>query len=237
MNTRLFSFSLLSVVLLQVVGCAHKSSSNRNYSKKPATTDADTARIQNDDDRNDDDDRRDDDDGRNADEWSQGDDSDDQNDLDRDAETDVGAVDPNATCYKGDATICQIEEAITRKTNELRAKNGREPLTHSPKFSFIARDWSATQGQRRRIGHDGFPNQRNSAYAQEFGSRASMNAENVAYSSQGSGDVEAVASVLATMWANSFGHRINMLGRYSVIGVGVWKNGNTYYGTQIFGEE
>lgn len=147
------------------------------------------------------------------------------------------AVNPTAQggCYKApDQLTCDTELAILRKVNELRA--GKSPMTYDPKMAFVARQWSQTQGQRGNIGHSGFPNQREQAYKAEFGSLdVSMDAENVAMSMMGSANAEELASEIFNMWKSSPGHRMNMMGNYPLIGIGVYLKGEDVYATQIFG--
>lgn len=139
-------------------------------------------------------------------------------------------------CIGADEFICAIEVAITYHTNLIRAKNRH--LTHHARLSYVARDWSQKQMQRGSIGHQGFPTSRRQVYSASFPSESvSIQAENVAYSSGRSEDAEAIAKMFVNMWTNSAGHRRNMLGNYGIIGVGVTKSGNSYYATQLFGQE
>lgn len=151
---------------------------------------------------------------------------------------DKGPAEPeetgDATCYKGDAAVCLAEFRVFELTNQLRAARGKEPLTFSPKASFVARDWSSKQAQGGFISHDGFPNQRQSLYQQEFGGRMATSAENVAMTG-GSSDP---ASEFVDMWTGSFGHLRNMLGNHKVLGVGLARaSDGSWYATQIFGAE
>ena len=151
------------------------------------------------------------------------------------------AVNGNAECYKADAFICKIERLITDKTNKYRATQGKKSLTHDPKLSFVARDWSTKMGRSGGISHRGFPDARENIYRTEFRVARSMSAENVAYtggrfssSSQSDAAAEAIAEAFAVMWWESWGHRMNMLGRYTNIGVGISQSNSSWYATQIF---
>jgi len=141
-------------------------------------------------------------------------------------------------CYKAEPEICQIELEIVRLTNIYRAQSSRPAQTHAPKISYVSRIWSAAQGRRGSIGHEGFPSQRQRDYIAEFGSMgtARLSAENVAMFGGFSSDPNAVAKRFTDMWWNSPGHRRNMLGNFSAIGVGVSRDARgTWYATQIFG--
>ena len=139
-------------------------------------------------------------------------------------------------CIGADEFICAIEVAITFHTNNLRSS--ASPLAHHARLSYVSREWSDRQAASGSISHRGFPDDRRSVYTQAFpGDSVSIQAENVAYSSSGSTTADDVAKMFVNMWANSAGHRRNMLGNYAILGVGVTKKGNTYYATQIFGQE
>lgn len=147
------------------------------------------------------------------------------------------APEPTADdCIGADEFICAIEVAITYHTNLLR--NGSD-LTHHARLSYVSRDWSRQQMQRGSIGHQGFPAARRNYYNASFpGDSVSIQAENVAYSSgRANATAEDIAKMFVRMWANSPGHRRNMLGNYKILGVGVTKSGSRYYATQIFGAE
>jgi uncharacterized protein YkwD len=142
--------------------------------------------------------------------------------------------DEAGTCYKADEFICQVELAITEQTNQVRGS--LPPLKYSKSLAFISREWSEEQARRGSIGHQGFPGARVQAFRQEFqGKRVSMGAENVAFTFARSTSPEDVARVLTQMWARSPGHRRNMLGNFQQLGIGVAREGNRFYGTQIFG--
>ena len=147
----------------------------------------------------------------------------------------------NSECYKGDAFVCKIEALISEKTNQYRASRSLKPLRFDGKMSFVARDWSSKQANSGSISHSGFPSARNQVYRTEFQNAFSFSGENVAYTGRVGGNnqsddaAEKVAQEFAVMWWNSAGHRANMLGRFSSIGVGVHKNARgSWYATQVF---
>lgn len=143
-------------------------------------------------------------------------------------------------CYKTTQEICAIEVEIMRQTNEYRQSQGKSELRLGEKLSFAARDWSKTQGERRRIGHSGFSRERMSVISSEYGSSGAveMSAENVAMTSASGSSPERIAGMFVRMWIKSSGHRRNILSKTSTIGVGIFKNNSgSYYATQIFGTE
>jgi uncharacterized protein YkwD len=144
-------------------------------------------------------------------------------------------------CYKASAFVCKVESLIVAKTNRYRASRSLSPLASDAKMAFVSRDWSAQQGRSGFISHRGFPSSRNALYRTEFQLSFSFAAENVAYtgrvrgSDESDATAERIAEEFAVMWWNSAGHRANMLGRFSKIGVGVHKTtGGNWYATQLF---
>ncbi len=170
-----------------------------------------------------------------------------QANADKTANQPAGASD----CYKADANTCAIELKILALVNAERAKptqntglfgaGGKSPkpaLANGKKFGFIAREWSGVQGIRSSIGHDGFPNLRELAFAKEFGaSNVEIGGENVAMFGGGGGSAEEVAKQFFDMWYHSPGHYENMMGDYQAVGIGVAQVNGDWYATQIFGAE
>lgn len=113
-------------------------------------------------------------------------------------------------------------QKIFEDTNNARASNGLKPLVLNEQMTKVAQDWSATQAREGRMYHN--PN-----YSTQIPGGWSRAAENVAYG-------YAVNSVV-NGWMNSPGHKANILGDHTSIGIGVAKdaNGRNYY-TQVFGK-
>jgi uncharacterized protein YkwD len=104
------------------------------------------------------------------------------------------------------------EYKVVDLTNAIRRRHGLRPLKVTEKAMKFARGWSGTQARVGKMYH----------------SREPGWAENVAY---GQRDPQEVV----TAWFNSPGHRRNMLNpSHTTIGVGVVKNGNTAFWTQVF---
>lgn len=138
------------------------------------------------------------------------------------------------TCYEAKPLICEIELEVTRLTNELRGS--RPDLRYDEQLAFVARDWSAQQAASGHLSHAGFPRARHDVYRGEFPNAedVSIRAENVALGSVRTPIVATeVASQLVNMWRTSFGHRRNMLGGYSAIGVGVTIKNSRVYANDI----
>jgi uncharacterized protein YkwD len=119
------------------------------------------------------------------------------------------------------------ERDVVDLTNRERAARGLPALRPDPKLFAAARMYSAVMARFNRMGHsvDG------SALGGRVNSAGygwSSVAENVAAGQQSPS--EAVSS-----WMNSSGHRSNLLGRHSDIGIGVAVGANgTRYWAQVF---
>ena len=137
-------------------------------------------------------------------------------------------------------TVAGIEASILALTNQLRGD--AKALAVDAKLAYVARSWSDAQLKAGKIGHDGFPEQREAVYEQKYGVPAPffIGAENVA-TTNGTDRLsdEQVGRQFLDMWANSAGHRANMVGPYAWIGVGVSisDDGRTIMATQIYAAE
>ena len=128
----------------------------------------------------------------------------------------------------------EIEWKVFQIVNQERAAQGLSPLKLHIKLSEIARLHSANMIQHDFFSHTDHqgksPFDRLKAYAPELVWNAA--AENIAYNYGNSEDE--VAKNLMTAWMNSPGHRANILGGYSEIGIGIVGSGEYYYATQVF---
>lgn len=110
---------------------------------------------------------------------------------------------------------------ILQQTNQLRAANGLPPLRLNTALNEIAQDWSVQQARALTMSHR--PN-----FTAMYPAGWSRASENVAagYS----------PANVVTAWANSPGHRANLLSSNTDIGIGVamHPSGRIYY-TQNFG--
>lgn len=139
------------------------------------------------------------------------------------------------SCYQGSELVCEIEAAMVQQTNAARAVAGLPALQHSFRVSFAARQWSTTQANLGQLSHDGFPDQRRQDLSDEFGGfQPRLMAENVAAGFPRDESTDAIAAYFVELWLGSEGHRRNILGDYSSIGVGVEIVGSQVYATQIF---
>lgn len=148
-------------------------------------------------------------------------------------------------CYNVDKDTCEIEYTIFKKTNEYRVARGLSELKPNMALSATARSWSSSQSRMGYISHSGFPSSRNTIL-RGFDSDSSLDsknisflsAENVAATGYSFSSNAAVGESFYTMWINSAGHRANIVGSHSYLGVGVVKVSSgmySYYATQLFG--
>ncbi len=121
--------------------------------------------------------------------------------------------------------IKAMEMEVLKYVNEFRVKNGKSLLVMNETIRDESRTHSTNMANKTvDFGHDGF-DERTDRIWENVASGAI--AENVAYNYTG-------AREAVDQWINSAGHKANMLGNYTVTGIGIAKNGNRYYFTQIF---
>ena len=118
-----------------------------------------------------------------------------------------------------------MELEILRLTNEYRATLGKDALQMEETIWKYAREHTLYMIDQGTISHDDFSDRINSLTSEIGGSGA---AENVAYG-------YSTAEKVVQGWIDSDGHRENMEGDYTHIGVAAIESGDgTYYYTQIF---
>lgn len=114
------------------------------------------------------------------------------------------------------------EAAILASTNQLRAGEGKAPLTRNAAIDRVAESWAtymATTGDFRH----------NPDYSRQIPAGWRTAGENIAMNS-----FDPVH--LYTQWQNSPGHRANMVNpAFNQIGIGVVEHNGSYYGVQVFG--
>ncbi|WP_447644400.1 CAP domain-containing protein [Nocardioides zeae] len=117
--------------------------------------------------------------------------------------------------------IAAARDRIVADTNAARARQGLPALAQLSGITTVAQGWAETMAANRRMEH-------NPSYASQMPRGWTRAAENVAY---GYG----VSAVVAA-WMDSPGHRANILGDFTHIGVGVARgsDGRLYY-VQNFG--
>lgn len=111
-------------------------------------------------------------------------------------------------------------QQILNNTNAERVKAGFKPLTLSPGMSKISQTWTQKMAWDNNYAH-------NPSFAREMPRSLTGQAENIAAGYPTSEVVQA--------WMDSAGHRQNILGNYTHIGIGYWvdDSGQTWF-TQNF---
>lgn len=127
----------------------------------------------------------------------------------------ASALSPVATTFEAERDL------IFQQANTLRAANGLPPLRRNPALDEIAQDWAVQQARTSTMSH-------RPDFTAMYPAGWTRAAENVAYGY--------APSAVHDAWANSPGHRANLLSTNTDIGIGIAANssGRLYY-TQNFG--
>lgn len=141
----------------------------------------------------------------------------------------LGACTPQAP-QAPQPPVSSWQDQMVASVNSYRAAAGLPPLTRCPTLDAAAQSHSQDQANRNTMSHTGGDGSNITIRANRAGYTGWTGlAENVAY---GQGDVNTVI----TAWTNSAGHRANILGAYTHVGVGLAGSSNgTPYWTQDFG--
>lgn len=129
-----------------------------------------------------------------------------------------------------------VERLLVQKVNAYRADAGLPALVASRTLDGEAQAWSAHMAGARDFNHD--PSMSARLRAGVDGAQLSGVGENIAYAIRGDAATgktpEQIADSLFAQWKDSPAHNRNMLGAYTVTGVGVSYEGGRVYATQKF---
>lgn len=129
-----------------------------------------------------------------------------------------------------------VERLLVQKVNAYRADAGLPALVASRTLDGEAQSWSAHMAGARDFNHD--PSMSARLRAGVDGAQLSGVGENIAYAIRGDAATgktpEQIADSLFAQWKDSPAHNRNMLGAYTVTGVGVSYEGGRAYATQKF---
>ncbi|AFY48588.1 uncharacterized protein with SCP/PR1 domains [Nostoc sp. PCC 7524] len=129
------------------------------------------------------------------------------------------------------ATAAEMEAAIRRGINQVRQKNGLSPLKDNQKLAQVARKYSRQMSEQKFFSHTGADGSTPQERVLRDGIIYSAVGENL-FKSQ---NVPRPVPAAIEGWMKSPGHRENILRPvFTETGVGVWREGNTYYVTQLF---
>jgi uncharacterized protein YkwD len=125
----------------------------------------------------------------------------------------------------------QIEAEIRQQINQVRQKNGLQPLQNNEKLAQVARNYSRQMSEKNFFSHTGWDGSTLSERVRAGGVFYWMVGENLFKSK----NISQPVSPAVEGWLASPGHRENILRpMFRETGVGVWRNGNTYIITQLF---
>lgn len=118
-----------------------------------------------------------------------------------------------------------VTEEILELVNKHRVSIGEEPLAKNDLATQLAEEHTRYMIAQSDISHDNFNERSDRLFDEE---NATRTGENVAYGQQS-------AKYVMEAWINSSGHRANIEGDFTHIGIAAIKNSlGVYYFTQIF---
>jgi uncharacterized protein YkwD len=124
-----------------------------------------------------------------------------------------------------------MEVAVIQGINQVRQKNGLQPLKNHDKLAQVARNYSRQMAQKKFFSHTGADGSTLPDRVSAGGITYWMVGENLFTST----NVPRPVPAAIEGWMNSPGHRANILRPvFRETGVGIWRVGNTYYMTQLF---
>ncbi|MBE9170604.1 CAP domain-containing protein [Pleurocapsales cyanobacterium LEGE 06147] len=127
--------------------------------------------------------------------------------------------------------IAEMEAEIRQRINEIRQENGLNPLQNNERLAQVARDYSQKMAQEEFFSHTGPEGSTPAERVRNAGISFRVVGENLFKSTRAAQP----ASLAVEGWMNSPGHRENILrDAFTETGVGIWRDGNTYYITQLF---
>lgn len=140
---------------------------------------------------------------------------------------------PDEDCHD---EICEIESLCLKYTNDVRARNGKDPVSANDMLTYGARQWSEEMARTKVMKHDPAPKLSEREIKAKYGVTIRVMAENVAWnqSSRKRTPDEIARKFVIEQWENSPGHFRNMIGNYQELGCGIAFDGSRYWATQLF---
>lgn len=124
-----------------------------------------------------------------------------------------------------------MESQVREQINQIRQQQGLTPLRQNDQLAEVARNYSRRMAEEDFFAHVSPKGDTLSDRVEAAGVFYFMIGENLFTSTNIADPVP--ASVKG--WMNSPGHRENILrSEFRETGIGVWRQGNTYYFTQLF---
>lgn len=129
--------------------------------------------------------------------------------------------------------IAQMEDQVLQQINEQRQSHGLSPLQLNRQLSLVARSHSQQMANNNFYGHIDQNGRNHRSRVEASGLKAYLIGENLMKCIR-SGDP---AGLSVQSWMGSPAHRKNiLLSEMKETGVGIWRQGQTYYVTQIYME-
>ncbi|MEY2848686.1 MAG: hypothetical protein RI885_1351 [Actinomycetota bacterium] len=128
-----------------------------------------------------------------------------------------------AAVFAGPATIAHADDngTLHSSANQARAASGLPALTRSPEMDQVALAWANQMAANNTLDH-------NPAYSSQIPAGWNSAAENIAQGYNGGGATH-------EGWMNSPGHRANILGDFTHIGVAYIAANGTTWAVEVFG--
>lgn len=125
----------------------------------------------------------------------------------------------------------KMEAAVRQQINKIRQENNLQSLENNERLAQIARNYSRQMAQDKFFSHTGSDGSTLSERVRAGGVFYWAVGENLFRSRNAPQPVP----LAIQGWMNSPGHRENILHPvFNETGIGVWREGNTYYITQLF---
>jgi uncharacterized protein YkwD len=127
--------------------------------------------------------------------------------------------------------IAEMEAEIRQRINEIRQQHGLNELQNNERLAQVARDYSQTMARKNFFSHTGRDGSTPAQRVRAGGINYLLVGENLFRGR----NIPNPVSVSVKGWMNSPGHRENILRPvFNQTGIGIWRQGNTYYITQLF---
>lgn len=125
----------------------------------------------------------------------------------------------------------RMEAEVRSQINAIREQQGLRPLSNNERLAGVARSYSRRMAEEGFFGHVSPDGSTLVSRVRGAGIFYFMVGENLFTST----NIPQPASAAVNGWMNSPGHRANVLrSEYRETGIGVWRQGNSYYFTQLF---
>lgn len=129
------------------------------------------------------------------------------------------------------ATSAEMEEQVRQQINAIREKEGLSQLRNNEKLAEVARNYSQKMAEQNFFSHTSPEGSTMVQRVNSAGIFYFIIGENLFKGTNLSQPVQ----IAVKGWMESPGHRKNILrSEYRETGIGVWRQGNTYYFTQLF---